>query len=107
MILDIVAIILLLWFLGIIQIPGFSINNIVILYFNGKPITLAQVFIFFIIMLMLGVLPSPIKQIAAAIFVIWILSVVGIITVTGLSNILIVGIIIGLIASMFRDYFSG
>jgi hypothetical protein len=94
MIFDIILILLLLWFLGVVQIPGFTFHNIIVLYFNGRPITLGQALIFFIIIMAIGILPNPIKQIAIVIFALWILSIIGIVTIVGFSNLLVLGIII-------------
>jgi hypothetical protein len=102
MYLEIILILLLLWFMGIVNIPSLSFQNMTVLYFNGKPINLAAVFTFFIIIMVLGILPKPIKQIAAVLFIIWVLSTGGIITFVGISNLMVIGIITSLVFSVFK-----
>lgn len=104
MLLTILLILFLLWFIGIVRFPGLSISPLVIMYFNGKAITIIEVLIFFVIIWALSILPPPIKQIAGVIFLLWILSVLGIITIVGLPSVLVIAIIIGLVVALFGRY---
>lgn len=86
--------------LGFIQIPGFNIPNLVLFVINGHPITILNLLIFLLIISAIGVLPSPLREIAIVILILWILTILGIIAIGGLANILVIAIIIGLIIAI-------
>lgn len=90
-------VLVILWFLGYIQIPGFSIPNIVLFTINGQPITLLNLLIFIVITALIGILPSPLREIAGVVLILWILSILGIIAIAGFSNILVIVVIVGLV----------
>ncbi len=94
----VLIIIVLLWFLGFIQIPYIHSTLFTLL---GKPITLYTILLFLIIAWIIEILPSPLRQIVFILFLLWVLSVLGIFTFTGLSQALVVAIIIGLLLSFF------
>lgn len=97
----VIIILLILYFFGYIQIPGLSIPNPLLFSFNGHDITLTTLLIFLVILWAIGVLPSPLRQIAMVLVVLWLLSIVGIIAIAGLSHVFIAAILIGLIISLF------
>lgn len=96
-----VIVLLILYFFGYFRIPGLVIPNPVLFIFNGRDVTLSTLLIFLAIIWAIGILPSPLRQIAMVVFVLWILSTLGFIAITGLSHILIIAILIGLVASLF------
>lgn len=87
---------------GFIQIPGFSLPNYVLFTINGEAITLLNVLIFLLILWAIGILPSPFREIAGVLFVLWLLSVLGFIAIAGLSNLLVIAIIVGIVVSMVK-----
>ncbi len=99
-----VVLVLLVIFLitGLIEIPGFTLPNFVLLRINGEPITLLNVLIFMLILWAIGILPSPFREIAGVLFVLWVLSVLGFIAIAGLSNLIVIGIIVGIVFSMLK-----
>ena len=99
-----VVLVLLVIFLitGLIEIPGFTLPNLVLLRINGEPITLLNVLIFMLILWAIGILPSPFREIAGVLFVLWVLSVLGFIAIAGLSNLIVIGIIVGIVFSMLK-----
>jgi hypothetical protein len=48
-------------------------------------------------MWIVGILPSPLRQIAAVLLILWILALFGIIVIAGISNLLVLAVIIGLV----------
>lgn len=101
--LEIILVVLIILFLtGNIQITGLNIPNIVLFSFNGQAITLINLLIFFIILWAMGILPSPIREIAAVLFMLWLLSIFGFLAIAGLSNLLVIAIIIGIVFSIVK-----
>jgi hypothetical protein len=101
--LEIILVVLVVLLLtGNINISGFDLPHIVLLRINGQAITLVNVLIFFLILWALGLLPSPFREIAALLFVLWLLSVFGFIAIAGLSNLIIIAIIVGIVFSIIK-----
>lgn len=98
----ILAVLVVLWLLGIIHLPGFSIPNLSLFQVNGHPITLLNIFVFLIILWAIGLLGSPLREIAVVVLILWILTVLGFIAIAGFSNILVLAIIIGLALSFLK-----
>lgn len=101
MILTIVIILIILWIFKYIPISGLAIPNAVILTLNNHPITLLEILILLVIGWAIGILPQPLQSIASVLLLLWILSVLGIFVISGLSNIIVLVIIVGLIISLF------
>jgi hypothetical protein len=98
----ILAILVILFLTGNIHINGFNLPNLVLFRINGQTITLVNTIIFFVILWAIGVLPSPFREIAAVLFVLWLLTVFGILAIAGLPNLLIIAIIVGIVFSIFK-----
>lgn len=91
---------IVLWFVGYVPITGLLIPDLVLFSLNSHPITLWDILILLVISWAIGLLPRPLRDVASVILVLWILSVLGILAFAGLSNILVLVIIIGLILSI-------
>lgn len=87
---------------GFISIPGFTLPNYALFAVNGQSITLLNVLVFILILWAIGILPSPFREIAGVLFVLWILSILGFIAIAGLSNLLVIAIIVGIVVSMVK-----
>lgn len=96
MLIPLLAVLILLWLLGYIQISGF-LPDLTLFFINGHPITLWNVFILLVLLAIIGVLPNPFRAIGGIFLLLWILSVLGIFVFAGLSTILLIAIIVGLI----------
>ncbi len=90
-------ILILLWFGGYLRVSAFTIPDLVLFNINGQPITLWNVLILLVIASVIGILPGPFRGIAGVLFILWILSVLGIIAFGELSSMLVIAIIVGLI----------
>jgi hypothetical protein len=81
------------WFLGYGPLETFHFP---LINFNGHIITLWDILILIAIVWIVTALPRIFRVIVAAFLVVWLLSLLGVITVSGLSNIVVVSLIIGL-----------
>ena len=88
----------ILWFFGYIHIATFAIPDATLFAINGHPVTLWNLLIFLVIAAIVGVLPNPFRAIAGVFLILWVLAVLGIFAFAGLSSILVIAIIVGLIA---------
>lgn len=102
MILLIVIILIILWLLGYAPISGFNIPDITLFAINGYPITLWNILTLAVIGWAISILTSPFREIASVILILWILSVIGILAISGLPSILVITIIIGLVAFLLK-----
>ena len=100
MLLTIVVLLIVLWFLGYVQISNVAIPNVPLFDINAHTVTLVELLIFVAIVWAVSILPTPLRQVGFAVVVLWVLATLGIIAVVGLSSILVIAIIVGLIASL-------
>lgn len=100
MLIGLLVILIILWFLGYIHIQGLSIPDVTLFMINGQPVTLWNILILLVIASLLGILPRPFREIAGVLLLLWILSILGIIAIAGLSNLLVLAVIIGVIVAV-------
>ncbi|MBU3978479.1 hypothetical protein KJ980_03710 [Patescibacteria group bacterium] len=86
------------WLLGLIHIP---ILSSILLPMLNHSFTLHNLLILIIIVWLINLLPGVFRKIVTIILVIWLLSVFGILSIAGLSNILIALLIIAIVFSFF------
>jgi hypothetical protein len=93
----------ILWFFGYVNISGISFPDIHLFAINGVDVTLWNVLVLFLVVGAIYILPSPFRQIAGVLLILWILAVLGILSIAGLGlpSILLLAIIVGLVASLF------
>lgn len=91
------VILVILWFAGYLRIDGLVIPDFSLFSINGQLITLWNILTLLVISAVIGVLPSPFREIAGVLLVLWVLSVLGILALGGLSSMLVIAIIVGLI----------
>ena len=96
-----IIILAILWLLGYAPLAGISIPNIPLFTINSHAITLWEILIFAVVSWAIGILPRPLQAIASVLLLLWVLSELGILAIAGLSNIIVLVIIIGLIVSIF------
>mgnify|MGYP001600107612 CR=1 len=97
MILTILFILIFLWILGIVQIPNIPDLHYPLFNLGSHLITVYDLLIFIILLFLLGLLPSPFKQIAGVFLILWLLSFLGIIAIAFSSNLIVLAIIAGLV----------
>ncbi|MDO8486998.1 MAG: hypothetical protein Q7S45_01770 [Candidatus Curtissbacteria bacterium] len=98
----ILAIIIILWFLGYVPNGVIHIPNIELISINNYQITLWNVLILLAVGWAIGILPKPFREIASILLLFWILSTIGILQIAGLSNIFIIAIILSLAFYIFQ-----
>lgn len=95
MLIAILIILIVLWFFGYMPLGGINVPNVVLFSINNHPITLWNVLILLAVGWAISILPKPFREIASVLLLFWVLSVIGILAIAGLSNILIIAIILG------------
>src|SRR3989344_7259906 len=95
MLFTILIILIVLWFFGYAPLEGIHVPNTVLFSINNHQITLWNVLILLAVGWAISILPRPFREIASVLLLLWVLSVIGILAIAGLSNILIIAIIVG------------
>jgi len=97
----IIVVLIILWILGYIHLTGFPIPNFSLFLINGHTVRLWDLLILLVVGWAIGILPSPFREIATVLLILWILSLLGIIAIFGFSQIILIAIIAGIILSIF------
>ncbi|MFW5704174.1 MAG: hypothetical protein ACOCXQ_05010 [Patescibacteria group bacterium] len=95
----VLAVIFVLWLLGIIQV---EFLNTVLFNFNGRAIDIQDILLFLLILWLVGLLPRPFREIVAVLFILWILSLLGIIAIAGLTEIIIFAVVVGAVIYLIK-----
>jgi hypothetical protein len=95
----VLAVIFVLWLLGFIQADFLSnvLTNI-----NGIDISIKEVLLFLLILWLIGLLQRPFREIVSVLFVLWILSTLGIIAIAGISNFLVLAVVLGAVVYIIK-----
>lgn len=88
-----ILILIVLYVLGYVSIPGVSIPNIQIYTFNNHHITLYELLIIGVLFAVLSFAPRFLRIVIGAVSLIWVLSTIGIIAVKGLPALVIIALI--------------
>lgn len=91
---------LVLWFFGYLHFAQLPIHNVTLFQINAHIVSLWDALIFLVIVWALTVVPPPLRHVAGVLLVLWVLSTLGIIAIGGLSSLLIIAIIVGLVYSV-------
>lgn len=94
MIFVVIALLIVLWILGFLP---FGFFDMVLLRINGEVITILDLLIFGVILWAVGILPTPFRQIAIVLVILWVVATLGFIAIANFSNIVIIAFIAGLI----------
>jgi len=97
----IIIILVILWAFGYTSLSGSIIPNPQLFLINNHPITLWNILILLVICWAIGVLPPAFQAVASVLLILWLLSVLGFLAMTGLANIIVLVIIIALVISIF------
>ncbi len=95
MLFAILIILIVLWFFGYVPLGTIYVPNIVLFSIGNHQITLWNILILLVIGWVISILPRPFREIASVLLLFWVLSVIGILAIAGLSNILVIAIIVG------------
>lgn len=105
MLLTLLVVLIVLWAVGFLPAGGITIPDITFFTINGHEITLLNIIVFAVISWIVGLLPSPFRLIASVLLVLWVLSILGILAFAGLSQWLVLTIIVGLAFYVIRSFF--
>lgn len=99
---EFVAILVILWLSGVVKVPWLLRPNFPSINLLGLTISLENLLILAILLWILSSLGDPFRQIIWVIVILFLLSALGIIAVGGLSKLLVIGIVVGLVLSMIQ-----
>lgn len=105
MLVALLVVLIILWALGFLPTNGIYIPDMTFFVFNGHSITLLNIIALIVISWIVGILPSPFRLIASILLVLWVLSILGILALSGLSQWLVLTIIVGLVFYILRGIF--
>jgi len=91
------VLLILLWIVGAVRVPVFSPINIPLLYIGGRGVGLYDILVFALIIWLIRILPSPIRELVTVFLFIWLLSFFGAFFFGGLYNLLVLLLILGLL----------
>ncbi len=99
-----IALILLigLFLLGFVQIPGVNIPNYQLFVVNAHTVTLYEILTIVVVFGMLTFLPRFLRIVVGALLIVWILATFGFIVVKGLPAITIIALL--LIVGLHRSF---
>jgi hypothetical protein len=99
-----IILLVVLWFFGYVNISGITFPNIQLFAINGVDITLWNLLVLLLVVGAISILPTPFREIAGVLLILWVLAVLGILAISGigLPSIILLAIIVGLIASLFN-----
>src|SRR3989304_8330207 len=101
MLIYLLVILVILWLLGVVRIPVLSVVNSPIIYLGNKAVGLYDILVFALIIWLIRILPSPLREIVAVFLILWLLSFFGVFFFGGLTNLIVLILIIGLIMHLF------
>ena len=104
MLAGLIILLVVLWFFGYVNISGITFPDIRLFVINGVDVTLWNMLVLLLVVGAISILPSPFREIAGVLLILWVLAVLGILSIAGigLPSILLLAIIVGLIASLFN-----
>jgi len=100
-----IVLLVFLWLTGIVTIPSFSILHFALFYINAHPVTIWDILLLTVIIWMAGVVPVPFKGLAIILLILWLLAIMGVIAISGFSNLILVLLLLGLILHLLGIYF--
>lgn len=98
-----IVLLAILWVFGYLNISGLTFPDIKFFTVNGVDVTLWNLLVLLLVVGAISILPTPFRQIAGVLLILWVLAVLGIFSIAGigLPSIILLAIIVGLVASMF------
>lgn len=99
---ELIAIVVVLWLLGIVNVPWLMRPHFPSLNILGFHLTLEKLLIIIALVWIASSLGGVIGKIVWVLVVLWLLSTLGIIAVGGLSNLLVIGVVVGIVLSLVQ-----
>lgn len=97
-------ILVVLWVLGYLRIDGINIPDTSLFTINGQVVSIVDLLILALVTTAISILPSPLREVGGVLLILWILAVLGVLSLVGLSlpSIILIAIILGLIFALFN-----
>lgn len=99
---ELIAIVVVLWLLGIVNVPWLMRPHFPTLQIMGYPVTIETIIVIIALVWIASSLGGVIGKIVWVLVLLWLLSVLGVITVGGLSNLLVIGVVVGIVLSLVQ-----
>lgn len=99
---EIIAIVVVLWLLGVIDIPWLMMPSFPVFSVLGYSLTIQRLLIIGILIWLGMSLGSPFRQMLWVFFILWLLSTLGIIGSIAMGTMVVASIILGLILSVIQ-----
>jgi hypothetical protein len=99
---EIIAIVVVLWLLGVIDIPWLMMPSFPVFSVLGYSLTIERLLIIGILIWLGMSLGSPFRQMLWVFFILWLLSTLGIIGSIAMGTMVVASIILGLILSVIQ-----
>lgn len=91
----------MLWLLGFVRLGGIILPDAYLFTINNTQVSLWNVLVLLIVLWVIGMLPSPFAEIASVFLLLWILAILGVLAISGLPNLLLFAMILGLVVYLF------
>jgi len=99
---ELIAIVVVLWLLGLVKIPFLMRPHFPTLDLFGFSLTIETLLVIGVLIWIASSLGGVIRHVVWVLVVLWILTKLGIIAVGGLSNLLVIGIVVGVVLALFK-----
>lgn len=99
---EIIAVVVVLWLLGIINIPWMMMPHFPVFSILGYSVTIQRLLIIGILIWLGMSFGSPFRQMLWVFFILWLLSTLGIIGSLGMGMLIVVSVVVGLILSVVQ-----
>lgn len=99
-----VIILAVLWVFGYIRIDGLNIPDMALFTINNQVVSIIDLMLLALVGTAISLLPSPLREVGGVLLILWILAVLGVLSIAGigLPSIIMFAIIIGLVFALFR-----
>ena len=99
MLVALIVVLFILWLLGFLQIENLGVLRTPVVRVNEAVVTLLDILIGLAIIAVIAVLPGPLGIAAGVLFVLWLLSLAGLIAIEGISlgALILLALIVGLL----------
>jgi hypothetical protein len=96
MIIAVLVFLVLLFALGYVDINSLPLINTTLFEVFGRTVTIYDLLVFLLMVWVVDLLPRPFRELAGVVLILWLLAFFGIVAITGLSNILLLALIVGI-----------
>ena len=105
MLVALIVVLFILWLLGVLQVENLGFLRTPVFRVNEAVVTLLDILIGLAIITVIAVLPGPLGIAAGVLFVLWLLSLAGLIAIEGisLSALVLIALIVGLVVYLLTS----